>query len=131
MCQVTFDKRAREKEKYCFDWSCQFWQSFIWHHCKTFSIISVCISHNKVHLVRAWEFWNYFLWRAKMITWKDLLLLLTETQSVTFAGPKNHNTKNVSLNSDTLIFATRESKIIYVNLYATCEKRKWTAESQT
>jgi len=65
-------------------------------------------------------FLNDFRWNRKMISWRDLLLLL-EGEPVHFPAPKNHFKEDVYLNSDIPVFATGKSMIRYRGPYNTVD----------
>jgi len=66
-------------------------------------------------------FLNDFRWSSEQIAWKELLLLL-EGQTVHLPSPKNQYTKDISLSTDTPIFATSKSKIRYTGKFNVTDK---------
>jgi len=68
-------------------------------------------------------FLNDFRWSQKILSWKEMLLLL-EGQTVHFPAPKSHFSKDICLEKDTPIFATSEEPIKYFGKYNVEDERE-------
>ena len=66
-------------------------------------------------------FLNDFRWSLKMISWKEMLLLL-EGQTVHLPSPKIHYANDICISQDTRIFATGKSEITYLGKYNTTDE---------